>query len=146
MNNYQKYENELKNIIISTMNNCEPLCKFISQHCHTGIDCETADSAACDICIKRFREWLDKEYTVELTKFEAEALNNLKICYHYVTKDPCDNCITVWENYPYYDSGAGYWVANSNDPGTYAIVDCFPNFLSSLRSDKVYNIDDLLNI
>ena len=145
MNNYQKYENELKNIIISTMNNCQPLCEFISQHCHTGIDCETADSAACDICIKRFREWLDKEYTVELTKFEYAFLENLHPKYNFITKDKVDDCITVWENYPVNDIGAGYWVANHNDPGEYTTADCFSNFLSSLDPDRVYRLDDLLN-
>lgn len=144
MNNYQKYENELKNIMISTMNNCEPLCNFISQHCHTGIDCDTADSAACDVCVRRFREWLDKEYTVELTKFEVEVLKNLKSCYNFVTKDPVDDCITVWEKYPIYDLG-GYWLLNSNDLGEYTVIECFPNFLSSLPSDKVHRIDVLLN-
>ena len=144
MNNYQKYENELKDIMIITMGNCESLCNFISQHCHTGIDCETATSEACDLCVKKFREWLDKEYVVTPTTFEHTVLENLRPIYRYITKDAVDNCVTVWENYPTYDL-AGYWIANSNHPGEYTIIDCFPNFLPSLDFDKVYQIDVLLN-
>lgn len=145
MNNYQRYENEIKDILALSMDSCEPMCNFISQHCNTGINCDTADSAVCSVCIKRFREWLDKEYVVELTKFEIDFFKNLQSQYHYITKDKADDCITVWENYPVYDSGGGYWVSNSNNPGEYATFECFLNFFSSLQDDRVYEIDDLLN-
>lgn len=144
MNNYQKYEKEFKNILVSSMDFCPPLCDFISQHCNIDVDCETAGPHECDLCVKKFKEWLDKEYIVELTKFESTVLENLRPIYHYITKDAIDDCITVWENYPFYEL-AGYWVTTNNDSGEYAIIDCFPNFLSSLESDKVYKIDVLLN-